>query len=59
MTVVAKMLDEYYKHFQKIISDIILYYLSRYHCLTAFTSPGIAQNVYCNYLFPSLGRHKF
>ena len=59
MTVAAKMLDEYYKHFQKIISHIILYYLSRFHRLIAFTSPDIAQYVYYNYLFPSLGHHKF
>ena len=38
---------------------VILYYLTKFHCLIAFTSWDIGQYVYCNYLFLCWWRHKF
>ena len=44
---------------KKIISHFILFKLNKFHCLVAFTSSDIGQNVYYHYLFLSLWRHKF
>ena len=40
--------------FKKIFSDVILYLLTKFHCLIAFTSWDIGQYVYCNCLLNSL-----
>ena len=45
--------------FSRNISHVILYWLTKFHCLLAFTSCDIGQYVYCNYLLPSLWHHKF
>ena len=44
---------------KKNISLIIFYYLTKFHCLVAFTSWDNEQYVYCNCLFTRLWRHKF
>ena len=43
----------------KNISHVIFYWLTKLHCLIAFTSWDIDQYVYCNCLFRRLRRHKF
>ena len=43
----------------KNILLVIFYYLTKCHCLVAFTTWGIGQYVYCNYLVTFLWRHKF
>ena len=44
---------------KKNISLVIFYYLTKIHCLVAFTLSDIAQYVYCNCLLIRLWRHKF
>ena len=43
----------------KNISVVIFYYLTKFHCLAAFTSWDIGQYVYCNCLLSTLWHHKF
>ena len=44
---------------KKNISNVIIYYLTKFHCLAAFTSCDIGQYVYCNCSLIRLWRHKF
>ena len=44
---------------KEYISLVILYYLTKFHCLVAFTSWDIGQYVYCNCLLTRLWHHKF
>ena len=44
---------------KKNILLVIFYYLTKFHCLVAFTTWGIGQYVYCNYLLTFLWRLKF
>ena len=44
---------------KKNISFVILYYLTKFHCLVAFTSWDIGQYVYSNCFLTRLWRHKF
>ena len=44
---------------KKHISHVIFYYLTKFHCLVAFTSWDIGQYVYCNCLLTRLWRYKF
>ena len=44
---------------KKNISLVIFYYLTKFHCLVAFTSWDIGQYGYCNGLLTRLCRHKF
>ena len=44
---------------KKSISLVICYYLSKSHCLVAFTLRAIEQYMYCNCLLTSLWRHNF
>ena len=44
--------------FKKHISHVTFYYITKFHCLVAFTSRDIRQYVYCSYLFPGLSCHK-
>ena len=44
--------------FKENVSHAILYGLTKFHCLAAFTSWDIVQYVYCNFFFPSLWRHR-
>ena len=44
---------------RKIFLLIFLYWLTKFHCLVAFTSLGIVQYVYCNCLLTSLWRRNF
>ena len=46
-------------YLKNIISLVILYWLTKFHCLVAFTSWDIGQCVYCNFLIARLWRHKF
>ena len=41
------------------ISLVMFYYLTKFHCLVAFTSWDIGQYVYCNYLLTRFWRHEF
>ena len=38
---------------------LLFYLVTKFDCLIAFTSWDIGQYVPCNYLYPSLWRHKF
>ena len=44
---------------KKSISIMIFYWLTKFHCLVAFTSWDIGQYMYCNCLLTRLWRHKF
>ena len=44
--------------FKKHICHATFYYVTKFHCLVAFTSRDIRQYVYCSYLFPGLSCHK-
>ena len=44
--------------FKKIISLVIFYWLTKFHCLVSFTLWDI-EYVYCNCLLTRLWRHKF
>ena len=44
--------------FKKHICHATFYYVTKFHCLVAFTSRDIRQYVYCSYLFPGLWCHK-
>ena len=44
---------------KKNVSLVMLYYLTKFHCLVAFTSLDFGHNVYCNCLLTMLWRHKF
>ena len=41
------------------ISLVIFYYLTKFHCLIAFTSRDTGQYVHCNCLLTRFWRHKF
>ena len=45
--------------FKKNVTPVILYQLTKFHYLIAFTSWDIGQHVYYNCLFSRLWRHKF
>ena len=45
--------------FKKNISLVIFYFLTKCHCLVAFTSWVIGQDIYCNCLLTRLWRHNF
>ena len=45
--------------FNKNVPHVMFYYLTKFHCLVAFTSWDIGQHLYCNYLLTRLWRHGF
>ena len=45
--------------FQKNAFYVILYWLTKFHCLIAFIFWDVGKYVYCNCLFPRLWRDKF
>ena len=44
---------------QKNISLVVFYWLTKCHCMVAFTSQDIGQYVYCNYFLTRLWNMKF
>ena len=45
--------------FKENVSRVMFYYMTKFHCLIAFTSGDIGQYVSCNWFFPRLWRHIF